>query len=190
MKIEVNIPENLNDITLGQYQEFLKIEEPTEEDILKVFLGLDLKGLDLEDLELEDSDLKQTAFPEDHKNDYVTSYQIGELMQDIRNKLLHSEQIPSDDVNQLKSYLDNIRNDSTKKYLKSEVVRLIDMKINLFDKIAIEASPLFSTKQKEHFLRLFITDNNYNESISNTRNYAQNLGLEDLAVNNIFNKGP
>ena len=45
MKIEVNIPENLNDITLGQYQEFLKIEEPTEEDILKVFLGLDLKGL-------------------------------------------------------------------------------------------------------------------------------------------------
>ena len=45
MKIEVNIPENLNDITLGQYQEFLKIEEPTEEDILKVFLALDLKGL-------------------------------------------------------------------------------------------------------------------------------------------------
>jgi len=45
MKIEVNIPENLNDITLGQYQEFLKIEEPTEEDILKVFLGLDLKGV-------------------------------------------------------------------------------------------------------------------------------------------------
>ena len=45
MKIEVNIPENLNDITLGQYQEFLNIEEPTEEDILKVFLGLDLKGL-------------------------------------------------------------------------------------------------------------------------------------------------
>tara|TARA_R110000803_G_scaffold172335_1_gene235248 strand:- start:287 stop:943 length:657 start_codon:yes stop_codon:yes gene_type:complete len=45
MKIEVNIPENLNDITLGQYQEFLKVEEPTEEDILKVFLGLDLKGL-------------------------------------------------------------------------------------------------------------------------------------------------
>lgn len=45
MKIEVNIPENLNDITLGQYQEFLKIEEHTEEDILKVFLGLDLKGL-------------------------------------------------------------------------------------------------------------------------------------------------
>jgi len=45
MKIEVNIPENLNDITLGQYQKFLKLEEPTEEDILKVFLGLDLKGL-------------------------------------------------------------------------------------------------------------------------------------------------
>ena len=35
MKIEVNIPEDLNDITLGQYQEFIKIEDPSEEDILK-----------------------------------------------------------------------------------------------------------------------------------------------------------
>ena len=45
MNIEINIPDNLNEITLGQYQEFLKIEEPTEEDILKVFLNLDLKGI-------------------------------------------------------------------------------------------------------------------------------------------------
>lgn len=45
MKLEVNIPENLNDITLGQYQEFLKIEEPTEEDILKVFLNINIQGL-------------------------------------------------------------------------------------------------------------------------------------------------
>ena len=45
MKIEVSIPENLNDITLGQYQRFLKIENPTEEDILKIFLNLDFKGL-------------------------------------------------------------------------------------------------------------------------------------------------
>lgn len=45
MKIEVSIPENLNDITLGQYQRFLKIENPSEEDILKIFLNLDFKGL-------------------------------------------------------------------------------------------------------------------------------------------------
>tara|TARA_R110002126_G_scaffold100487_4_gene232028 strand:+ start:2075 stop:2731 length:657 start_codon:yes stop_codon:yes gene_type:complete len=45
MNIEINIPDNLNEITLGQYQEFLKIEDPTEEDILKVFLNLDLKGI-------------------------------------------------------------------------------------------------------------------------------------------------
>jgi len=45
MKLQVKIPENLNEITLGQYQEFLRIEEPTEEDILTIFLGLDLKGL-------------------------------------------------------------------------------------------------------------------------------------------------
>ena len=45
MKIEINIPENLNDITLGQYQDFLKLENPTEEDVLRIFLRLDLKGL-------------------------------------------------------------------------------------------------------------------------------------------------
>ena len=45
MKLEINVPENLNDITLGQYQEFLKIEEPTEEDILKVFLNINVNGL-------------------------------------------------------------------------------------------------------------------------------------------------
>ena len=45
MKLEVNVPENLNDITLGQYQEFLKIETPTEEDILKVFLNINVDGL-------------------------------------------------------------------------------------------------------------------------------------------------
>ena len=45
MKLEVNVPENLNDITLGQYQEFLKIEEPTEEDIIKVFLNINVDGL-------------------------------------------------------------------------------------------------------------------------------------------------
>ena len=45
MKLEVNVPENLNDITLGQYQEFLKIDEPTEEDILKVFLNINVNGL-------------------------------------------------------------------------------------------------------------------------------------------------
>ena len=45
MEIKVNIPEDLNDITLSQYQEFLSLEDPTEEDILRIFLKLDLKGL-------------------------------------------------------------------------------------------------------------------------------------------------
>ena len=45
MKLQVKIPENLNEITLGQYQEFLKIENPTEEDILTTFLDLNLQGL-------------------------------------------------------------------------------------------------------------------------------------------------
>ncbi len=45
MKFEINIPENLNEITLGQYQEFLRIENPTEEDMVKIFLNLDIEGL-------------------------------------------------------------------------------------------------------------------------------------------------
>ena len=40
MKVEINIPENLNDITLEQYQRFLKIEEPANEDLLSIFLNL------------------------------------------------------------------------------------------------------------------------------------------------------
>ena len=41
MKLELNIPETLNDITLGQYQKFSKIEEPTNEDLLAIFLNID-----------------------------------------------------------------------------------------------------------------------------------------------------
>lgn len=45
MKVQINIPENLNDITLGQYQEFLRLEDPKEDDVLGIFLGLDLNGI-------------------------------------------------------------------------------------------------------------------------------------------------
>lgn len=40
MDLKVKIPENLNEITLGQYQSFLKIEDPSEEDVVKTFLNL------------------------------------------------------------------------------------------------------------------------------------------------------
>jgi len=45
MKFEINIPENLNEITLGQYQELLRLEEPTDGDIVRILLNIDLKGL-------------------------------------------------------------------------------------------------------------------------------------------------
>ena len=45
MKIEVNIPESLDDITLEQYQRFTKIEEPTEEQILTTFLDISVEEL-------------------------------------------------------------------------------------------------------------------------------------------------
>ena len=38
MKYELTIPESLSDITLEQYQKFLSIEEPTNDDLLTIFL--------------------------------------------------------------------------------------------------------------------------------------------------------
>lgn len=38
--VEIIVPETLNDITLGQYQEFIKIEEPNEVDILRIFYNI------------------------------------------------------------------------------------------------------------------------------------------------------
>lgn len=45
MEVKVNIPESLDEITVEQYQRFVQIENPTNEDILNVFLGLDLEGI-------------------------------------------------------------------------------------------------------------------------------------------------
>ena len=46
MKLEINIPESLDDITLEQYQNFLLIEEPTNDDLLSIFLNLNRQGID------------------------------------------------------------------------------------------------------------------------------------------------
>lgn len=42
MKLELNIPESLDDITLEQYQRFIEIEEPTNDDLLSIFLNVDI----------------------------------------------------------------------------------------------------------------------------------------------------
>ncbi len=44
-QIEIIVPENLNDITLRQYREYIKIEEPTELDLLRIFYGLTPKHI-------------------------------------------------------------------------------------------------------------------------------------------------
>ena len=46
MKIELDIPESLDDITLEQYQKLLLIEEPTNDDLLSIFLNLNQQGVD------------------------------------------------------------------------------------------------------------------------------------------------
>lgn len=45
MKLEINIPESLDDITLEQYQNYLLIEEPNNEDLLSIFLNLNKQGV-------------------------------------------------------------------------------------------------------------------------------------------------
>ena len=46
MRLEIEIPENLEDITLEQYQKFLSIENPSNDDLLSVFLNLNQQGID------------------------------------------------------------------------------------------------------------------------------------------------
>jgi len=45
MKLEITIPEKLSEIKLGHYQEFAKIEEPNDYDVLRCFYGIDTKGV-------------------------------------------------------------------------------------------------------------------------------------------------
>ena len=51
MKIELNIPTNLNEITLGQYQKFLKVVEDNDESefvhhkMVEIFCGVSLKNI-------------------------------------------------------------------------------------------------------------------------------------------------
>ena len=45
MKIQINIPETLDDITLRQYQAFNKFEEPTVDQTLTTFLNISIDQL-------------------------------------------------------------------------------------------------------------------------------------------------
>ena len=45
MKAEINIPETLNDLTLQQYSDFVKIKEPDNIDVLSVFLDIEKKDV-------------------------------------------------------------------------------------------------------------------------------------------------
>jgi len=45
MKLEIEIPTSLDDITLEQYQEFMTIKEPTNEQLLSIFLKMPLENV-------------------------------------------------------------------------------------------------------------------------------------------------
>ena len=45
MKYQLKVPKNLNDLTVGQYLDYISRDEPTTEDLLTTFLNLDINTL-------------------------------------------------------------------------------------------------------------------------------------------------
>ena len=45
--MKLKVPESINDITLKQFQDFVKLEAPTDYDVMRIFYGLDKKQADL-----------------------------------------------------------------------------------------------------------------------------------------------
>ena len=46
MRITINAPENLSEITLRQYQDFLNVEEPQTDDVVRIFMRLSQDTID------------------------------------------------------------------------------------------------------------------------------------------------
>jgi hypothetical protein len=47
MKTEIEVPESLDDITLEQYQKFQAIPEPTNDDLLSIFLNIPIEQINI-----------------------------------------------------------------------------------------------------------------------------------------------
>ena len=79
MKVELNIPESLEDITLQQYQKFVAIEEPTNEDLLSIFLSVDInvinniKASEIERLILHINSLFESEKP------YIGKFKLNDI---------------------------------------------------------------------------------------------------------------
>ena len=46
MKVTINVPTSLQEITLRQYQEFVATDEPTAKDVFRIFLGINEDAID------------------------------------------------------------------------------------------------------------------------------------------------
>ena len=81
MKVELTIPNNLNEVTLGQYQEYLKLENITETELsfrmIEIFCKLkaeqvrSLKATDVQDISAIISEMF------DSKPSLVNSFKLG-----------------------------------------------------------------------------------------------------------------
>lgn len=78
MKLNINIPESLNEIQLGQWQNYAKIEEPNDYDVLRCFYGIDTKGV----FKMKDKDVNRLVLNikdilETEVNDLVPIFNLG-----------------------------------------------------------------------------------------------------------------
>lgn len=78
MKLNINIPESLNDIKLIQWQNFAKIEEPNDYDVLRCFYGIDTKGV----FEMKQTDVTRlvnniATILQSEPKDLIHSFKLG-----------------------------------------------------------------------------------------------------------------
>lgn len=86
MKLEINVPENLNEITLGQYQRFEKLNTKENQDsvfllqkMIEIFCGLDLKDVATIKYSSVQDIVMHINKVFDVKHDFVPTFKAGEL---------------------------------------------------------------------------------------------------------------
>lgn len=80
MRLSINVPEDLSEITLEQWQNFVKLEEPTDYDVLRCFYGIDTKGV----FEMKANDVSRlvnhiSQLLNDKPKELITSFKLSGL---------------------------------------------------------------------------------------------------------------
>jgi len=158
-----------------------RINKKTIKDMKLEFKSNDLLK-DLPNFTNVDSTLERIVDLKNYEKDFILSYKIGELMYNIREKLFASEAVLFEDVKQLNVYVNNIKNDSTKKEIKLEVEKLVNINIKRFNMVLFEMTPLLNFEQKQYFFNSFLKRGYDMKAILG---YGRKLELPDIVVDNM-----